>query len=260
MTKKDKRKARDPHREDNPSSSSGIWSVPEEVWEELAPLVQLAKNVGALTITSTTEALSLAVLQAPGQAGVEIAVGEAQSFGIPPAFGGPYLGFMATRDEYKRHLPGRIVGQTVDLEGQPGFVLTLSTREQHIRRERATSNICTNQNLIMILATMHLTLLGRQGLQEVARHNITKTAYFKAELAKLPRWKLQFSGPVFNELVITGPRPAQEVIQDCLTHDVLPGMDLERHHPALKQSLLVCVTEIKKREDIDRLIQCLARQ
>jgi glycine dehydrogenase subunit 1 len=203
------------------------------------------------------EAMSLALLATPGELGADLVVGEAQSFGVPVAFGGPYLGFMATRDAYKRQLPGRIVGETVDLEGRRGFVLTLATREQHIRREKATSNICTNQNLVMLWALIYLTLMGREGLRQVARDNVSLLAYFRERLGTLPGYALAYGGPSFNEVTVTCPRPAAQIVQACLKRGVVPGLDLARWDPALADKLLVAVTETKNRADIDRLIDAL---
>ena len=172
------------------------------VIEELEEVARCAKGVGALLVTVVSEALSLALLKPPGECGVDIVVGEAQSFGVPVYFGGPYLGFMAARGELTRQLPGRIAGQTVDLDGRRGFVLTLATREQHIRRENATSNICTNQNLVMMAALIYLTLMGGDGLREVAGQNVSLLAYFLAQLESLPGYRLRFNGPRFNEVTL----------------------------------------------------------
>ena len=182
------------------------------VVEDLEAVVAEARKVGALVVTVVTEALSMALLKPPGECGADIVAGEAQSFGVPMYFGGPYLGFMATQDAHKRQLPGRIAGQTTDVEGRRGFVLTLATREQHIRREKATSNICTNQNLVMLSALMYLTLMGREGLKEVAGHNVSLLAYFIAQLAALTGYQPRFSEPRFNEVTVSCPRPAAEIV------------------------------------------------
>lgn len=229
------------------------------VIESMDTLTNQAKKVGALTISVITEALSLAVLDTPGSAGVDIVVGEAQSFGVPVSFGGPYLGFMATLDVYKRNLPGRIVGRTVDTDGNPGFVITLATREQHIRRERATSNICTNQNLVMLMAVMYLTIMGQLGLKKTAHHNVSKMAYFKSKLKQLPGYQMAFSGDVFNEVVVRCPVSASEITLVCQAQEIIPGIDLGKYDPHYSNNLLIAITETKKREDIDMLIDQLAK-
>ncbi|MBF0352344.1 MAG: aminomethyl-transferring glycine dehydrogenase subunit GcvPA [SAR324 cluster bacterium] len=226
------------------------------VIEDLHRLGELLKSQDAMFICCISEAISLSVLEPPGNAGVDIVVGEAQSFGIPLSFGGPYLGFMATKDEFKRNLPGRIVGKTLDIEGRDGFVLTLSTREQHIRREKATSNICTNQNLIMMMATMFLTLMGKKGLKEMAYQNAAKTSYLKSLIEPLSSFKFPYSGPVFNEFVVECPKPASEVILSCLQDKVLPGIDLGKYYPQLPNYLLINVTEKRKKEELDQLAAC----
>jgi glycine dehydrogenase subunit 1 len=227
------------------------------VVEELAAVAERARAAGALLVVSVTEALSLALLEAPGRLGGDIVVGEAQSFGVPVAYGGPYLGFMATRDAHKRQLPGRIAGETVDEEGRRGYVLTLATREQHIRREKATSNICTNQNLVMLAALIYLTLMGREGLAAVARQNASALAYFLERVERLPGYALAFTGPHFNEATLSCPRPAAEVVAHCLERRVVPGLDLGRWDPALGDRLLVAITETKDKAAIDALVAAL---
>jgi len=168
--------------------------------EDVRPAAEAAHAHGALLVVSVTEALSLALLQAPGRLGADIVCGEAQSFGVPMSFGGPHLGFLTARTAHLRQLPGRLVGQTVDAEGRRGFVLTLSTREQHIRRERATSNICTNQGLCLMMATVYLALLGRHGLRELAALNLAKAEYAKARVRQTRGLSLPLAGPTFNEV------------------------------------------------------------
>ncbi|HKI97696.1 MAG TPA: aminomethyl-transferring glycine dehydrogenase subunit GcvPA [bacterium] len=227
------------------------------VIEDLAAIAAPVKRAGALLIVTVSEALSLALLEAPGALGADIVCGEAQSFGVPVAYGGPYLGFMATRDEHKRQLPGRIAGETVDADGQRGYVLTLATREQHIRRERATSNICTNENLVMLSALIYLTTLGRAGLLQVARQNVSLLAYLRERIAALPGYAAAFSGPSFNELAVRCPRPAAEVVQGCLRRGVLPGLDLGRWDAGRADTLLLAVTETKTRAHLDALVNAL---
>ncbi len=227
------------------------------VVEDLEGLAAPVKAAGALLVTVVTEALSMALLKPPGACGADIVAGEAQSFGVPTYFGGPYLGFMATRDAHKRQLPGRIAGQTVDSEGRRGFVLTLATREQHIRREKATSNICTNQNLVMLSALIYLTLMGREGLKEVAAQNVSALAYFLEQLNGLPGYALLYDGPRFNEAALTCPRPAREVVAACVERGVVPGIDLGRLEAARENQLLLALTETADRAGIDALVAAL---
>jgi len=227
------------------------------VVEDLDDVVNRARRVGALVVAVVTEALSMALLKPPGECGVDIVAGEAQSFGVPTYYGGPYLGFMATRDAHKRQLPGRVSGQTVDAEGRRGFVLTLATREQHIRREKATSNICTNQNLVMLSALIYLTLMGREGLKEVAGHNVSLLHYFVEQAAALPGYGMRFSGPCFNEVALACPRPAAEIAAACTERGILPGIDLGRFNEAHADILLVAVTEAQDKTSIDALLVAL---
>jgi glycine dehydrogenase subunit 1 len=227
------------------------------VIEDVAAVAERVKAAGALLAVSVTEALSLALLEPPGAQGADIVCGEAQSFGVPTAYGGPYLGFMAARDAHKRQLPGRIAGETLDADGRRGYVLTLATREQHIRREKATSNLCTNQNLVMLHALIYLTLLGRAGLEEVARRNVSLLAYLRGELAGLPGYAPAFGGPAFNELALRCSRPAAEVAERCLRRGVLPGVALGRWEPERSHVLLLAVTETKTKADVDALVAAL---
>jgi glycine dehydrogenase subunit 1 len=227
--------------------------------EDLRSIAEAAHQAGALLIVVVTEALSLGALNPPGALGADIVVGEGQSFGIPLGFGGPYLGLFASLEKYLRQMPGRLVGEAYDQQGRRGFVLTLSTREQHIRREKATSNICTNQGLCALMATIYLAALGRKGVQEVARHNMQKAHYAASEIAKLPGIGLRFTSPFFNEFVIRTPRPAPEVTKKLLLEKIIPGVALECYYPDLRDCLLVCVTEMTGKEAIDRLVSALSR-
>jgi glycine dehydrogenase subunit 1 len=223
------------------------------VCEDVHSISTAAKTKGALSVAMVAEALSLALLEAPGKLGADIVAGEAQSFGIPLSFGGPYLGFMAARKEYLRQLPGRICGQTTDVEGQRGFVLTLSTREQHIRREKATSNICTNQALCALRATIYLAAMGREGLRRAARHNVAKTAYALEKLLAVRGVERRFSGPVFNEFVIQLSKPWLDVDKALRKKGIRGGIGLDKAGPGFEHCVLVCVTELHAGEDIDRL-------
>jgi len=226
--------------------------------EDLKAIADAAHEQGALLIVAVAEAMSFGALRSPGACGADIVVGEGQSLGIPLSYGGPYLGLFATLEKYTRQIPGRLVGETKDNHGRRGYVLTLSTREQHIRREKATSNICTNQGLFALMATVYLATMGRRGVQEVARQNLQKAHYAASEVAKLDGFDLRFEAPFFNEFVVRTPSPASEVMRKLLDKKILGGIALESHYPALKDSLLICVTETAKREAIDRLVSALA--
>lgn len=227
------------------------------VIEDVKTLSDLAHRGQALSVAVVAEAASLGVLEAPGALGADIATGEAQSFGMPLSFGGPYLGFMSCAKEFVRQLPGRIAGQTVDVDGKRGFVLTLSTREQHIRRESATSNICSNQALCALRATMFLETLGAAGLRDWALQNVHKTRYAMAALGRVKGVKLPFAGPVFNEFVLDVGRDRPSFEKDLRAKGVLAGYPLGRDYPELENAVLVCVTETRRKDDIDRLARAV---
>jgi len=227
------------------------------VVEDVRAVSDLMHDHHALSIAVVTEAVSLGLLEPPGALGVDIVTGEAQSFGIPLSFGGPILVFMACSRKLIRQLPGRIAGETQDVDGNPGFVLTLSTREQHIRRERATSNICTNQALCLLRATIYLESLGRTGMRELAELNLHKAAYAKKTLTAIDGVKARFTGPVFNEFVLEFDRPWQEVESRLRKDKILGGLALVPDYPELSSCALVCVTETHARDDIDRLASAL---
>jgi glycine dehydrogenase subunit 1 len=227
------------------------------VLEDLAAFGQAAHAVGALLVVAVAEPIALGLLKPPGACGADIVAGEGQSLGIPMSYGGPYLGFFATLEKYIRQLPGRVVGATTDREGRTGYVLTLATREQHIRREKATSNICTSQALIALMATIYMETLGRQGLREVALQNLQKAAYAKERLAKVTGCSLRFSGPTFNEFVLQVRRKPADLLKGLLRKQIIGGLDLGRFYPELGDCLLVCVTEQNSREEIDTLIAAM---
>jgi len=227
------------------------------VVEDVQALSGAAHAVKALSVAVVAEAVSLGLLEAPGKLGADIVTGEGQSLGLPPSFGGPYLGFMACKKEFLRQLPGRIAGQTVDKEGRRGFVLTLSTREQHIRRERATSNICTNQALCALRATIFMETLGKQGLREMAWHNAQKAAYAAGRLSAVPGVKMKFTGPVFNEFVLELPKPWAAVDAGLRAKGIVGGYGLEADYPGIGNAALVCVTELRTKDEIDRLVRAL---
>ena len=228
------------------------------VVEELSAHAAAAHAAGALLVVSVTEALSMALLRAPGDAGADIVCGEAQSFGVPMAYGGPHLGFLSSRQQHVRQMPGRLVGETVDTEGKRGFVLTLSTREQHIRRERATSNICTNQGLCLLMATVYLALLGRRGLRELAEINLAKAEYGKARVRETPGLTLPVAAPTFNEFAVGVPDSASDALARARAAGIVGGLDLAEAAPELGPAVLVCTTELASRAAIDRLVASLA--
>jgi glycine dehydrogenase subunit 1 len=217
----------------------------------------VVEDAKALSVAVVAEALSLALLESPGKLGADIVTGEAQSFGIPVSFGGPYLGFMACKKEFLRQMPGRITGQTVDKEGRRGFVLTLSTREQHIRRERATSNICSNQALCALRATIFMETLGKQGLREMAWQNAQKAAYAADKLGAVPGVKKKFAGPVFNEFVVEVPKPWAAVDAALRGQGIVAGYGLAAEYPGIGNAAVVCVTELRTKDEIDRLARTL---
>lgn len=227
--------------------------------EDVTALAEKAHAVGALLIVSITEAISLGLLKSPGACGADIVVAEGQSFGVPLSFGGPYVGLFATRDKYARQIPGRLVGEAYDKDGRRGFVLTLATREQHIRREKATSNICTNEGLIALAATVYLETMGRKGLQEVAVHCAQKTAYAVAEIRRIKGFSIPFTGARFNEFVVRGPKPAMALLASLGSdRGITGGLALSHYFSDRPNDFLVCVTEMNSRTDIDRLVQGLS--
>jgi len=224
----------------------GIVEEYEELGKELA-------EQGTLLIVVVAEPLSLGILKPPGERLADIVVGEAQSFGLPVSYGGPYAGFFATREKFVRQMPGRLAGETVDRRGRRSFVLTLSTREQFIRREKATSNICTNQGLCMLAVTIYLAVMGKQGLRELALLNLSKTDYMKKKLSKIQGFEMRFSGNTFNEVVLKCPKPANQIRDALLEYKILAGLPLGSYYPELDDSLLLCATELNTVEDIDLL-------
>jgi len=219
--------------------------------DDFTDLAELAHARGALLISSVYP-ISLGLVKTPGAMGVDIAVGEGQSLGIPLSFGGPYLGFMATRREYVRKMPGRVVGRTIDRLGREGFVLTLQAREQHIRREKATSNICTNQGLCALTSLVYLSLLGKEGLARVARLCADKAAYAFDRLRRIPGVSARFPRRwFFNEFVLSLPTVADRVIRNLLRRRIAAGFPLVRYYEGMDNCLLVAVTEKRTKEEID---------
>jgi glycine dehydrogenase subunit 1 len=225
--------------------------------EDFKKISDLAHSAQALSVAVVAEAASLGILEAPGKLGADIVTGEGQSFGIPLSFGGPYLGFMSCSQEFIRQFPGRIAGQTKDIEGKRGFVLTLSTREQHIRRERATSNICTNQAWCALRATIFLETLGREGLRELAWQNIQKANYGLERLSRVKGVKRKFKGSIFNEFVLEFSKSFSKIEESLRKKGIIPGLSLEELYPELSNCLLVCVTEMHRKEEVDKLAETL---
>lgn len=224
---------------------------------DLTKLAQSVHDKGAL-LAVVTNPTSLGLLKTPGEFGADIVVGEGQPLGIPLSFGGPYLGFFATKKEYVRKIAGRLVGETVDAKGNRGYVLTLTAREQHIRRDKATSNICTNQGLMALAATIYLSLLGKHGLKQVADLCYQKAHYAADQIAKIPGYKVHTNQPFFHEFVVECPQTAGKVNELLLESQILGGYELGKNYPSLSNHLLVAVTELNSVEEIDYLVSTLA--
>ncbi len=222
--------------------------------EDLQVIGENAHDKGALFVTCFTEPLAYGLIKNPGSQGADIACGEGQSLGIPQSFGGPGLGMFASKMEYVRSMPGRLVGQTKDLEGKRGFVLTLATREQHIRREKATSNICTNNSLCALAAAMYMASVGGTGMHELASLNHDKSEYLKQELQKAG-FKIGFDTPTFNEFVVEFPRGFDVTYQWLLEKKTVAGLSLAPFYPELANHYLLCVTETRSKEDMDALVR-----
>jgi glycine dehydrogenase subunit 1 len=227
------------------------------VLETLPGIEDAAHGVGALLVVAIAEGVSLGAVKPPAEA--DIVAMEAQSFGLPPSYGGPYAGVIASRGKFVRQMPGRLAGQTTDTDGKRGFVLTLATREQHIRREKATSNICTNQALCALAATVHLTLLGKEGLREMAEQNVAKAQFALSELETIPGVKRAFDGPFFNEFTLEFPRSVRMINGELLKEKIAGPLALGTTFPELTKHGLVCVTETTPRAEIERFAAALRR-
>jgi glycine dehydrogenase subunit 1 len=223
--------------------------------EDVERIARSAHAHDVLLVVAVAEPLSLALLQPPGALGADLVVGEGQSFGNAVSFGGPYIGFFASKENFLRSMPGRLVGETVDLEGRRGFILAVATREQHIRREKATSNICTNQALCALAVLVYLTIMGKEGLRELAEINLSKCEYAKRRLAE--SFPLRFSAPTFNEFVLRLKGDPDQVLKKLSDRGIIGGLPLKRFYPEMENEILICVTEKHSREDIDRLVQAL---
>jgi len=225
--------------------------------ETIPPAAEIAHAAGALLIV-TADPVNLGVLAPPGALGADIVVGEGQGLGVPMSFGGPNLGVFATKQDLVRRMPGRLVGATVDLDGRRGFVLTLQTREQHIRREKATSNICTNVALCALMATIYVAILGKHGLRKVGELSLAKAHYAAAELSKVPGVRLRFPAPFFKEFTLQLPKPPERVVRRLMKDKILGGLPLKALDRQHKDCLLVAVTEKRTREEIDAYCRALA--
>ena len=224
--------------------------------DDHSDIAKKAHQLGALVIQSVYP-IALGVLNTPGSSGVDIATGEGQSLGIPLSFGGPYLGFMATKKEYARKMPGRIVGETEDLDGKRGFVLTLQTREQHIRREKATSNICSNEALCALRAIIYLATLGKKGLKELAELNYEKAEFAKKVFDKIPGVQVKRSSPTFNEFTVLLPKNADEVVNKMVDKGFAAGFPLGRFYKGMDNYLLIAITEKRTKEEIVKFAESL---
>jgi glycine dehydrogenase subunit 1 len=218
-------------------------------------VIKLIQEKGALAVVCVTEAVSLGLLKPPGEFNADFVVGEAQSFGIPMNFG-LGVGFFAAKEKYVRFVPGRLSGKTLDAQGKKGFILTLQAREQHIRREKASSNICTNQALMATAATIHLALLGKNGLKELAELNLQKAHYASEKINEIEGFQLKFSAPFFNEFVVETP-DATRIKEELTEKKIIPGFCLETEFPELKNCVLFCVTEMNSKKEINKLVEAL---
>ncbi len=226
--------------------------------EDLAAIGESTHASGARLVAAVAEPLALALYKSPGELGADVVVGEGQSFGVPLSYGGPGIGFFAVRKKDMRVLPGRLVGEATDQDGQTGYVLTLATREQHIRREKATSNICSNQGMCILMVSIYLALHGKQGLRQLAKINYAKATYAKEKIAQLDGFTVTFAGESFNEFVVTCNEPVAALKKRLEQQGILAGISLGRDYSDLEDGLLVCVTEQNSREQIDRLVLALA--
>lgn len=206
----------------------------------------------------TGHPLAYTVYKSPGEWGADVACGEGQPLGIPLQFGGPYVGYFSTTRALMRRIPGRLAGMTLDADGKRAFCLTLQAREQHIRRERAASNICTNQALCALAACVYMTLLGKEGIREVSEINVDRSFYLRQKISKLPGYHADVTLPVFNEFVVRSDQPFKNIQEKLLSHKIFAGVDLEEYYPDRKNEFLVCATETKSRKDLDRFVEVLS--
>ncbi len=225
--------------------------------ENLEVLVPLARESGALFEAVINEPISLGLLHGPGHFGADVALGEAHALGTPLSFGGPFLGFIATKESLTRQMPGRLVGEAHDGQGRRGYVLTLATREQHIRRQKATSNICTNEGLIALAATIYMSLMGKEGLREAAHQCHCKAIWARDRLSRIRRCRPRFDAPIFNEFVLDLPADSAGVNRELMKRGIIGGLPLGPHFDDMRNSMLICVTELNTREEIEELARAL---
>lgn len=236
----------------NPNFFGTVENLPD-----LRRVSQKVHQMGGLLILNVVEPISLGILVPPGEYGADIVVGEGQSLGNPVSYGGPFLGIFSTKKGFVRKMPGRLVGETTDTRGERGYVLTLATREQHIRREKATSNICTNQSLCALRASIYLSVLGKRGFRELALINMMNANYTREKIDAIRGFKVE-KLPIFNEFVVECPRPVPEIQEALLAHGIVGGLDLSRFFPNLTNHVLLCTTELNRRDDIDRMCEILS--
>ena len=227
--------------------------------EDIKTISEVVHKNNSILIVAITEPISLGLLKPPAELGADIVIGEGQAFGNGLNFGGPYLGFFATLEKYLRQMPGRLVGETVDKNNKRGYVLTMATREQHIRREKATSNICTNEGLCALAAAIYLTALGKNGLMELARLNLSKSHYLKGQLKNIKGIKPAFTAATFNEFVIEIEKEPDAVLKALLKKGVIAGLPLKRFYPELSKHILLCATEMNTKEQMDELLEGLGK-
>ncbi len=226
--------------------------------EDLTGIAEEVHARGALLILAANP-LSLGVLRSPGEWGADIAVGEGQVLGLAMGFGGPYLGYFAVTRELMRKIPGRLAGMTMDREGKRAFVLTLQAREQHIRREKAASNICTNEGLCALGACIYLTLLGKQGIRETGELNLDRAHYLREKISSLKGFRADCETPIFNEFMVFAKKPFSEIQSRLISQGILAGIDLSRYYPEMKNAFLVCATETKIQEELDQFVKALSQ-
>lgn len=243
-----------------PEVAGAVFQTPNffGVVEDLEGIADLIHGAGALLIL-VANPTSLSVFRTPGEWGADVAVGEGQPLGLPLQFGGPYLGYFATTRALMRRIPGRLVGMTKDLHGQRAFCLTLQAREQHIRRERAASNICTNQALCALAACVYMTLLGKEGMRELAELNMDRAYALREKIAAIKGFSVNSNLPILNEFLVRSQKPFGEIEKKLLSMKILPGIDLSQYYPTMKNQFLVCATETKSQEDLDRFTEALRR-
>lgn len=227
--------------------------------EDIKAISEVVHKNNSILIVAITEPISLGLLKPPAELGTDIVVGEGQAFGNGLNFGGPYLGFFATSEKYLRQMPGRLVGQTADKNGKRGYVLTMATREQHIRREKATSNICTNEGLCALSAAIYLTALGKNGLMEIARLNLSKAQYLKNKLKDIKCIKSAFTAPTFNEFVIEVEKEPDAMLKTLLKKGMIAGLPLKRIYSELSKHILICITEMNTKGQMDELVERLGK-